>query len=81
MGLDAAAHCVDDMDEWLSIFNIKLRHMREDLESVGTFTFHVWSLIFLALINGVIEMPTTIMENNTSYCAYSKTRVDVYYFS
>lgn len=24
------------MDEWLGIFNVKLRHMREDIESVGT---------------------------------------------
>lgn len=23
------------MDEWLGIFNVKLRHMREDIESVG----------------------------------------------
>jgi hypothetical protein len=22
------------MDEWLGIFNVKLRHMREDIESV-----------------------------------------------
>ncbi|KDO84398.1 hypothetical protein CISIN_1g0027771mg, partial [Citrus sinensis] len=32
-GLEAATNCVDDMDEWLSIFNVKLRHMREDIES------------------------------------------------
>ncbi|OMO62527.1 Exocyst complex, component Exoc1, partial [Corchorus capsularis] len=36
-GLEAAAICVDDMDEWLGIFNVKLRHMREDIESVETF--------------------------------------------
>lgn len=35
-GLEAATNCVDDMDEWLGIFNVKLRHMREDIESVGT---------------------------------------------
>lgn len=34
-GLEAATNIVDDMDEWLGIFNIKLRHMREDIESVG----------------------------------------------
>lgn len=34
-GLDNALNCVDDMDEWLGIFNVKLRHMREDIESVG----------------------------------------------
>ncbi|KAH9692770.1 exocyst complex component SEC3A [Citrus sinensis] len=35
-GLEAATNCVDDMDEWLSIFNVKLRHMREDIESIET---------------------------------------------
>lgn len=34
-GLETATNCVDDMDEWLGIFNVKLRHMREDIESVG----------------------------------------------
>lgn len=33
-GLDAALSCVDDMDEWLNIFNVKLRHMRQDIESI-----------------------------------------------
>lgn len=33
-GLEAASICVEDMDEWLGIFNVKLRHMREDIESV-----------------------------------------------
>ncbi|XP_073107903.1 exocyst complex component SEC3A isoform X3 [Elaeis guineensis] len=33
-GLEAASVCVDDMDEWLRIFNVKLRHMREDIESI-----------------------------------------------
>eukprot|EP00850_Spirogloea_muscicola_P021006 SM000233S07977 [mRNA] locus=s233:85191:92159:+ [translate_table: standard] len=32
--LDAAASHVDDMDEWLQIFNLKLRHMREDIEQI-----------------------------------------------
>ena len=32
-------NCVDDMDEWLSMFNVKLRHMREDIESVGAAAF------------------------------------------
>ncbi|KAK4374331.1 hypothetical protein RND71_005008 [Anisodus tanguticus] len=32
-GLEAATSCVEDMDEWLAIFNLKLRHMREDIES------------------------------------------------
>ncbi|XP_042494585.1 exocyst complex component SEC3A-like [Macadamia integrifolia] len=33
-GLESASICVDDMDEWLGIFNVKLRHMREDIESI-----------------------------------------------
>lgn len=33
-GLEAITICVEDMDEWLGIFNVKLRHMREDIESV-----------------------------------------------
>ncbi|XP_010255019.1 PREDICTED: exocyst complex component SEC3A isoform X2 [Nelumbo nucifera] len=33
-GLESAMICVDDMDEWLGIFNVKLRHMREDIESI-----------------------------------------------
>ncbi|KAF9687612.1 hypothetical protein SADUNF_Sadunf02G0111400 [Salix dunnii] len=36
LGLEAATNCVDDMDEWLGIFNLKLRHMREDIESIET---------------------------------------------
>ncbi|GKV04756.1 hypothetical protein SLEP1_g16871 [Rubroshorea leprosula] len=35
-GLEVATNCADDMDEWLSIFNVKLRHMREDIESIET---------------------------------------------
>ncbi|XP_059633811.1 exocyst complex component SEC3A [Cornus florida] len=35
-GLDLSINCVEDMDEWLSIFNVKLRHMREDIESIET---------------------------------------------
>ncbi|KAI8003891.1 Exocyst complex component SEC3A [Camellia lanceoleosa] len=35
-GLESATNCVEDMDEWLGIFNIKLRHMREDIESIET---------------------------------------------
>ncbi|XP_062215173.1 exocyst complex component SEC3A-like isoform X1 [Phragmites australis] len=33
-GLDSASATVDDMDEWLRIFNLKLRHMREDIASI-----------------------------------------------
>ncbi|KAG6545685.1 hypothetical protein Mapa_012870 [Marchantia paleacea] len=32
--LDAATTSVEDMDEWLGIFNVKLTHMREDIESI-----------------------------------------------
>ncbi|PIA55572.1 hypothetical protein AQUCO_00700107v1 [Aquilegia coerulea] len=35
-GLESATICVEDMDEWLGIFNIKLRHMRQDIESIET---------------------------------------------
>ncbi|KAJ1393214.1 Exocyst complex component Sec3, C-terminal, partial [Sesbania bispinosa] len=35
-GLEAATNCVEDMDEWLGIFNVKLRHMREDIASIET---------------------------------------------
>ncbi|KAG9138595.1 hypothetical protein Leryth_012935 [Lithospermum erythrorhizon] len=35
-GLELAASCADDMEEWLGIFNVKLRHMREDIESIET---------------------------------------------
>ncbi|CAD5193953.1 exocyst complex component SEC3A isoform X1 [Musa acuminata AAA Group] len=33
-GLETASLCVDDIDEWLQIFNVKLRHMREDIASI-----------------------------------------------
>jgi hypothetical protein len=33
-GLDTALSCVDEMGEWLGMFNLKLRHMREDIESI-----------------------------------------------
>ncbi|KAL1366752.1 hypothetical protein HN51_020826 [Arachis hypogaea] len=35
-GIEAATNCVEDMDEWLGMFNVKLRHMREDIESIET---------------------------------------------
>ncbi|KAE9609399.1 putative exocyst complex component Sec3 [Lupinus albus] len=35
-GLEVATHCVEDVDEWLGMFNVKLRHMREDIESIET---------------------------------------------
>ncbi|XP_076939859.1 exocyst complex component SEC3A-like isoform X2 [Bidens hawaiensis] len=33
-GLESAAVCVEDMDEWLALFNVKLRHMREDIQAI-----------------------------------------------
>lgn len=33
-GLETATSCVDDLDQWLQIFNAKLRHMREDIRSI-----------------------------------------------
>ncbi|KAK8964262.1 Exocyst complex component SEC3A [Platanthera guangdongensis] len=33
-GLEAVSVSVEDMDEWLRIFNMKLRHMREDIQSI-----------------------------------------------
>lgn len=35
-GLEIAANGMEDMDEWLCIFNVKLRHMREDIQLVIT---------------------------------------------
>ncbi|KAK1389369.1 exocyst complex component SEC3A [Heracleum sosnowskyi] len=35
-GLEETSNLVEDLDEWLSMFNIKLRHMREDIESIET---------------------------------------------
>ncbi|KAK7268143.1 hypothetical protein RIF29_20830 [Crotalaria pallida] len=33
-GLEVATNCVEDVGEWLGMFNVKLRHMREDIESI-----------------------------------------------
>ncbi|XP_020594062.1 exocyst complex component SEC3A-like isoform X2 [Phalaenopsis equestris] len=33
-GLEVATLCVEDMDEWLCIFNVKLKYMREDIELI-----------------------------------------------
>ncbi|KAK9054352.1 hypothetical protein SSX86_025430 [Deinandra increscens subsp. villosa] len=33
-GLELATVCVEDMDEWLALFNVKLRHMREDIQAI-----------------------------------------------
>jgi len=52
-GLEAATSVVEDMDEWLSIFNVKLRHMREDIASVRTCTLHFKNINFLDTIYSV----------------------------
>lgn len=54
-GLDSASNCVDDMDEWLGIFNVKLRHMREDIESVYTFKICIDMEIILCNIEVVLQ--------------------------
>lgn len=46
-GLESATSCVEDMDEWLGIFNVKLRHMREDIESVRS---------LLTVMRGVVSV-------------------------
>ncbi|KAM0010516.1 putative exocyst complex component Sec3 [Helianthus debilis subsp. tardiflorus] len=33
-GLESTTICAEDMDEWLALFNVKLRHMREDIEAI-----------------------------------------------
>ncbi|GBG69146.1 hypothetical protein CBR_g3845 [Chara braunii] len=33
-GLEDAASSVEDMDEWLHIFNVKLKHVRDDIEMI-----------------------------------------------
>nr|GEX59263.1 exocyst complex component SEC3A-like isoform X2 [Tanacetum cinerariifolium] len=35
-GLVSATICTKVMDEWLALFNVKLRHMREDIEVIET---------------------------------------------
>ena len=33
--MDEAAGRVEDMENWLNVFNVKLKHMRDDIELVG----------------------------------------------
>ncbi|GAB4839582.1 hypothetical protein Ancab_029105 [Ancistrocladus abbreviatus] len=40
-GLDLTVSCVEDMNEWLGIFNVKLRHMREDIELLGNIQIEI----------------------------------------
>lgn len=56
-GLEAARGCVDDMDEWLRIFNTKLRHMREDIASVHFFFLYLSRFcIELCLYGGLFNI-------------------------
>lgn len=51
-GLETATSCVEDMDEWLGIFNLKLRHMREDIESVMISQNTVFDVFLLSFHEG-----------------------------
>lgn len=64
-GLDAAMSCVEDMEEWLGMFNVKLRHMREDIESVGACAFVVWFIICLPMV--VTAMPNQVIVHLFSF--------------
>jgi len=55
-GLEAATSVVEDMDEWLSIFNLKLRHMREDIASVRNSTLQFKNMNFLDTVYSVVVM-------------------------
>ncbi|GAB4830791.1 hypothetical protein Ancab_004822 [Ancistrocladus abbreviatus] len=48
-GLDSVIGCVEDMNEWLGIFNVKLRRMREDIELVGKGKLQVLKPLILLL--------------------------------
>lgn len=55
-GLEIATVCVEDMDEWLGIFNVKLRHMREDIESVSL----VDNFMFLGEYRNIMLHPDNV---------------------
>jgi len=48
-GLESATTCLEDMDEWLGMFNVKLKHMREDIESVSACRVQAGSIICFAI--------------------------------
>lgn len=67
-GLEIASICVEDMDEWLGIFNIKLRHMREDIQSVCllfTFTNVYVQIIFLLWLKSFSLLVPDTFETNS----------------
>jgi hypothetical protein len=73
-GLEAAHACVDDMDEWLRIFNTKLRHMREDIASV-----HFYALFLLEF-----SWSCAIHDGSSRYflviSLLKQTECDVFFF-
>jgi len=80
-GLDAATSVVEDMDEWLSIFNVKLRHMREDIASVRTCTLQFKNINFLDTVYSVVVMAvfTGSMNHLFSFpCSFGKAREFMY---
>lgn len=64
-GLEAASNCVEDMDEWLGMFNVKLRHMREDIESVRPVLFKLGAyFLFTIYFVFVIVVFVRILVNS-----------------
>jgi hypothetical protein len=76
-GLEAATSCVEDMDEWLGTFNVKLRHMREDIASVRASTSQsrlYFSLIQLNLVIIVVFVGITVI----SFGFYVRQEKEIY---
>lgn len=76
-GLDAATSCVEDMDEWLSIFNVKLRHMREDIASVRTCALQFKNINFLDTIYSLVVMAVfagSMVHLFSFLCSFVKAR-------
>lgn len=63
-GLEAATLCVDDIDEWLRIFNVKLRHMREDIASVISYSDVNFSYYIMDIIRNLFLFSTLCIK----YC-------------
>ncbi|GAB4845501.1 hypothetical protein Ancab_038908 [Ancistrocladus abbreviatus] len=64
-GLDSAMSCVEDMNEWLGIFNVKLRHMREDIESGEMTMSDEMDLLVeqVKMLAGDIALSTSTIKN------------------
>lgn len=53
------------MDEWLGIFNVKLRHMREDIESVKKLVIYwISQICFLFLHSNFLSCDNQIETRN-----------------